>query len=245
MLPQFLVQNKIISQPGKDDFQLYWPSVVPILNTNYFYVDKLVDESQHYHDFLRPWKEISPLSQSDPTTDALKIHQYYSATVSNPSYSVNIGDWVGRVRNTQPTHALDDCLVLTRSEQYYIYDDITKQFVLNTAAGIPCIIRSSVWGLNEIKSVFLRDINKVDNMWQYICHSADIQFRGGAEHNPSPINLAFTTDAIMGRIIWNDSLIAHVPVTIARKWNAQIMDYEFALQFPDSNFPPDAKVEFW
>ena len=82
-------------------------------------------------------------------------------------------------------------------------------------------------------------------MPSYICHSNDIQFRGGGLPTPTPIALAYTTDAVMGRILLNDQLIAHVPVTIQRKWNAQLIDYEFALQFPNFNFPPNAIVEFW
>ena len=237
MFPQALVQNRIISQ-SNDNFELNWAAAAPILNANYFYIDQLINESQKYHQLLRPWTE------TDPDDTDLKIHEYYSANFNNQTYGICAGDWVGRVRNTHPRDPLVDCLVLTRSIGYYIYDDTIQAFVPNNISGVPCVVRPSLWGLNEPKQVQLNDnaIRQIDGHYQYVCHSSDIKFKG---KNGAEIPLAYTTDAIMGRILYNDQLIAHVPVTIQRKWNAQLIDYEFALQFPDLNFPPSATVEFW
>lgn len=236
MFPQALVQNRIISK-SNDNFALNWAAAAPILNANYFYIDRLINESQKYSKLLRFWTETKP----DDTN--LKIHEYYSANFNHNDYGIHIGDWVGRVRNTNPDTVFKDCLVLTRSVGYYIYDDVTQSFIPNNISGVPCIVRPSLWGLNEYKQVQLNDnaIRRIDGYYQYVCHSSDIKFKG----NSVAIPLAYTTDAIMGRILLNDQLIAHVPVTIQRKWNAQLIDYEFALQFPNFNFPPNAVVEFW
>lgn len=235
MFPQALVQNKILSK-SKDNFALDWSAAAPILNANYFYIDRLVDESQKYRKLLRPWTKVDG--------PWLKLHEYYAATTKDTSYGINIGDWVGRVRNLHPDSMLKDCLVLTSSVRYYIYDDVTKSFVLNSIAGVPCIVRPSMWGMTTRKQVALKDaqIQQVDNHFQYTCHSTDIQFSG---ETGAPINLAYTTDAVMGRILLDNQLIAHVPVTIQRKWNERLSDYEFALTFPNFNFPPNAVVEFW
>lgn len=242
MFPQALVQNRIISQ-SNDNFTLNWAAAAPILNANYFYIDQLINESYKYSKLLRPWTPIEP-DETDPENTNLKIHEYYSANFYKASYGIHIGDWVGRVRNTNPEESiLEDCLVLTRSVGYYIYDDIIQAFVPNNMSGVPCIVRPSLWGLNEHKQVQLNNnaIRRIDGYYQYVCHSSDIKFKG----NHTAIPLAYTTDAVMGRIFYDDQLIAHVPVTILRKWNAQLIDYEFALQFPDLNFPPNATVEFW
>ena len=237
MFPQALVQNRIISK-SNDNFELNWAAAAPILNANYFYIDQLINESQKYSKLLRFWTETK-----SGDTD-LKIHEYYSANFNDDNYGIHIGDLVGRVRNTNPDNVLKDCLVLTRSIGYYIYDDTTQAFVPNNISGVPCVVRPSLWGLNEPKQVQLNNntIRQIDGRYQYVCHSSDIKFKG---KNGAEILLAYTTDAIMGHILYNDQLIAHVPVTIQRKWNAQLIDYEFALQFPDLNFPPSAKVEFW
>lgn len=241
MFPQALVQNRIISQ-SNDNFALNWAAAAPILNANYFYVDKLIEESQKYRKLLRPWTETEP---GDPN---FQVHEYYSAIEPVPgtggTNTVCVGDWVGRVRKTNTNNVLDDCLVLTRSVGYYIYDDVTQSFIPNNISGVPCIVRPSLWGLASSLQKPLNDsaVQHIDGHYQYVCHSSDIKFKG--EHN-AQIPLAYTTDAIMGRIFYNDYLIAHVPVTILRKWNEQLIDYEFALQFPDFNFPPDATVEFW
>jgi len=234
MFPQALVQNKILSK-SKDNFALDWSTAAPILNANYFYIDQLVDESQKYRKLLRPWTEVDGPS--------LKLHEYYAATTKNPDYGINIGDWVGRVRNLHPESMLKDCLVLTSSVRYYIYDDVTQSFILNSTAGVPCTVRPSMWGMTTRKAIALNDtqIQQVDNHFQYTCHSTDIRFRGEYGN----IDLAYTTDAVMGRILLDNQLIAHVPVTIQRKWNERLSDYEFALTFPNFNFPPNAVVEFW
>lgn len=244
MFPQALVQNKILSKT-KDDFTLNWSSAAPILNANYFYIDKLVEESDQYHKLLRTW---TPTNEITPT---MRVHEYAAApeVIWNdqqpPQVVAYVGDWVGRVRNTGSDNLLDDLLILRASIQYYIYDDVTQSFVLNSTPGVPCIIRPSLWGMSSIKQVPLNDAQMRQNgaHFQYLCHSNDIKFRGRS--STAPITLAYTTDAVMGRILFNNQLIAHVPVTIQRKWNEQLVDYEFALTFPNFNFPPDAIVEFW
>jgi len=243
MLPQQLVQNKIISQPNSNDFKLNWAAAAPILNANCFYIDQLVNGSEKYHLFLRPWKEVNP------NTTPLRLHQYYSATQNDSDYHIHVGDWVGRVRNVSE-NVLDDCLVLTRSAYYYIYNDKTKSLELNSTPGVPCIIRHSVWGVKDKKTVALSDehMTHVDNHWRYSCSASDIIFRG---NNSEPIPLAYSSDVVRGRIYWRPDtissaeLLANVPVTITRQWNKSISKYEFALDFPDFNFPITAIVEFW
>lgn len=239
MLPQALVQNKIIGKPNTNDFELNWSAAAPILNTNFFHLERLVQESGQFRLLLRPWVETT-----DPVTGTeLKLHEYYAALTNNSQYNIHVGDWVGRVRVSSQNDYLADCLVLSQPSEYYIYNDGTKQLELNTIPGIPCIIRPSLWCLDTIKSVSLNDSNiqKLGDRWQYTCHNTDIQFRG----NSTSIPLAYTTDHVMGRIIYDNHLLAHVPVTILRKWNPALIAYEYALTFPDFDFPPTALVEFW
>lgn len=245
MLPQTLVQNKIICAEQAGTLHIDWEKAAPVLNTNFFYIDELVKESQKYKKFLRFWEEVNQ------PTDNLKVHQYYTATQNNTDYGIHIGDWVGRVQNISNA-TLADCLVLTQSALYYIYDNHSKSLVLNEVSGVPCIIRPDLWGLTTSKKVSLNNKRMVlnGNQWQYNCTDDNLKFQMTYKQNESltrkDVPLAFDTDIVMGRVLLdNDQLIAHVPVSISRKWNPQIIAYEFSLSFPDFNFPTTAKVEFW
>ena len=246
MLPQALVQNKIINKSSSSDFQLYWPMVAPILNANYFYVNSLIDGSSKYRRLLRPWEEIEP-----PTAgESLKLHQFYHSDVNNSTYNIHIGDLVGRVRNTNANY-LNDCLVIAPSTQCYIYDSEKQAFVLSGTAGKnSCVFRPNLWGLSSILSVSFQDTNirLVDGFWQYNC-SVNLPIfisyiKPNTDQTYSP-KLGLSTDRMMGRILYDNEVIAHVPVTIIRQWNEQLIDYEFILQFLDLNFPRNSTVEFW
>lgn len=244
MLPQTLVQNKILCKEQNNTLQIKWKETAPVLNANFFYIDRLINESKKYRTFLRPWEEV------ESSTKNLKLHQYYMATENESQYGIHIGDWVGRVQNISST-TLADCLVLTQSALYYIYDNHSKSLILNEVSGVPCVIRPDLWGLTSSKKVSLNNERMVlnGNQWQYNCTDDNLKFQMTYREDESltrkDVPLAFDTDVIMGRILYNNQLIAHVPVSISRKWNPQIIAYEFSLSFPDFNFPKTAQVEFW
>ena len=235
-----------ICEEDNNALQINWEKAEPVLNTNFFHIDNLIKESGKYRKLLRPWELYSGLH---PETE-LKLHQYYFATKNKGEYNIAMGDWVGRVKKTQPSGTyLKDCLVLTQSAQKYVYDSKSRTFVLNSVRGVPCIIRPTLWGLTAIHKVSLTQAKLIDNIWEYNCTQDNLALMF---LNTDGTPLAFENDAIMGRVFIKDGennenryLIAHVPVTIRRKWNPQIIKYEFALQFPDLNFPPEAEVEFW
>ena len=258
MLPQFLVQNDLISNPSKTDFNLDWFLAAPIVNLNYFHIEKLLDEQEHYRQLLRPWT-LKTEGINIPNYGVLKIHEYgYTIEpISLPPLKIYAGTLVGRIHKSVLPNATDFVAVTQTLTNYYIkYDTTNNSWVwqINQDPTYPVIVRPNYANLKNNKVFPLDGTFFVlkDGIWSYNAYSSDSSWQMSLGWNdtskPHPI-LMRDTDIIFGRIIIQDGntgcCIANVPITLDVQWNPNTHIFTYTFSFKDQNFPSNATVELY
>lgn len=256
MLPQALVQNTILgSYDAQEKFKINWPKTAPILNLNFFYESRLVDESQLYRNLLRPWQLIDDPEDNliDPLT--FKLHDFFYATVQRAHgddipTDIYYGSLVGcvDVKDGKP-----QIVVITQRLTKYNYNEFTGKFQISENIATPSLFRSSfLSGLDKVHRHYLKnDDNITITDTSIICHIVDNsewtfhwQYYGDSNIN-SP--LLFTKDIIFCNVYLPDDTepIYHGKVEISKELNERIMRYEYYLTIPNLNFPSNAILEYY
>lgn len=259
MLPQFLVQNDLISNPSKTDFNLDWFLAAPIVNLNFFHIEKLLDEQEHYRQLLRPWTPAEDgLTTSNYTS--LKKHEYGYATqsISLPPLKIYAGTLVGRINQTTDNPASDFVAITQTLTNYYIkYDTIKNSWVWqeNRDPAYPAIIRPNYANLENSQKLSLNGTEFIlkNGVWSYNGYSSDSRWRMSLgwtnASKPHPM-LMRDTDIVFGRIIIKDDnnidcCIANIPITLDVQWNPNTSLFIYTFSFKDQNFPSNATVELY
>ena len=257
MLPQFLVQNDLISNPSKTDFNLDWFLAAPIVNLNFFHIEKLLNEQEHYRQLLRPWtfkKEGITITNYA----ILKTHEYGYATEPIPQLNplkIYAGTLVGRVHTSVPTHAADFAAVTQTLTNYYIKYDTTNNnwyWQENRDPAYPAIVRPNYANLETSRSFGLngKDNNFIlkDGEWSITCGQDDSKWRmslGWEDTDQLHPILIRSTDIVFGRVLLGEECIANIPITLQVQWNPNSAKFIYTFSFKDQNFPSNATVELY
>lgn len=259
MLPQFLVQNDLISNPSKTDFNLDWFLAAPIVNLNFFHIEKLLDEQEHYRQLLRPW---TPIEDGITTNNysTLKTHEYGYATgpISNlEPLKIYAGTLVGRINTTSTSPSSFIAATQTLTNYYIKYDSTNRSWSWqeNYDPAYPAIVRPNYANLNNNQEFPLDGTKFVlkNGVWSYNAFSNDsnnwqMSLGWTDISKPHPI-LMRDTDIIFGRIIYTqggeDYCLANVPITLDVQWNTNTHLFVYTFSFKDQNFPSSAKVELY
>lgn len=270
MLPQSLAQNTIIGHYNSlDEFKINWSNTAPILNLNFFYEDRLVDESKNYRSLLRPWELIQDPGDDLTNPSTFYLHSFFYAKQFRARNNVNIptdilvGSLVACVHISEDTNQPEIAVILPNLLKYD-YNENTEKFELGTYTTTPSLIRESyVSSLVEPKIFTLNHpaiVVQDSQILHYITDRSQWKFLSTRLHyvrpgHPSPwfkyndkVWLAFTKDVIFCNIYIPTTprqLIYHTIVNISRKFNTSTMDYEYCLSIPNFNFPSDAILEYY
>ena len=263
MLPQFLVQNSLLSTKNVDSFKINWELVNPILNLNFFHNLKLIEESERYRTLLRPWQQLQAPDEGLP--DSFPIHSFFDAIapVEEGSYMcgtetlyvpINIypGSIVARTNSTT-------LIIIYRPLTHYIYNDKDGQFELAKYNNQPSIFRSHyLSGLAQSHIYTLADDNLLVTDESITCIIMDnTQWMYQSYPNKNPIidpltpqsPLLFSKDIIFCNIYLpvedEFELIYHTIVQISYFFNPTTQNNEYHLTIPNFNFPSNAVLEYY
>ena len=259
MLPQFLVQNDLISNPSKTDFNLDWFLAAPIVNLNFFHIEKLLEEQAHYRQLLRPW---TPTEEGITVNNysVLKKHEYgYAAQPIPPLNPLKIyaGTLVGRINKTNNNPSSDFVAITqTLTNDYIEYDTINHCWYWqeNRDPAYPAIIRPNYAHLktSQFYKLDSKSFTLNNGWWSYTTFQdnykwqMNLQWQDGELRHPV---LMRNTDIIFGRIIIKDGskdcCIANVPITLDIQWNPNTCLFTYTFSFRDQNFPSNATVELY
>lgn len=237
MLPQLLVQNALISK-SPCDFTIDWEKASPIVDVNFYYTWRLIDESYYYRTNQYPWTLVKNKSVSE-----LGLHEYCITSDGEYKYCVNID------KN-------DNRQIVTLTPTFYIYnyDEFTGKLVRVEDVTLPVYATNPVFGLQTIQPLSIGDAStKTDSVIQFNIDDPKKYIFNVEMQQGSTRWLQLATDVLFGRIIISDDgtdvCIAHVPVTITRcpnrLSNSTYSTYIYTISIPNQNFPNDARLELY
>ena len=249
MLPQALVQNKIISNPKNSSFTLDWSLAAPIVNLNFFHINKLVDEQSHYRQLLRPWVEKEG-GVDTFTYGLLKVHEYgYATTRINTLAPLQVytGTLLGRQHKSVPTHTTD-FIAVTPPYVKYGWQDNSTEFTPIYDLDYPAMFRMSMANLQDrhqlrLTKTFILDPNT--NVWTWTTTHPKLLKLSVHTNNDEYPYLRRSTDIVFGRILLNNECIANILINIKSRWNSNAREFEISFSFQNNNYPSNAIVELY
>lgn len=237
MLPQLLVQNALISQSPRD-FTIDWRKASPIVDVNFYYTWRLIDESYYYRANQYPWTLAENKSVSE-----LGLHEYCVTSDGEYKYCVNIDEGNNR-----------QIVTLTPTFYIYNYDEFTSNLVRVEDVTLPVYATNPVFGLQTIKPLSIGKASvKTDAVIQFSVQDPKEYVFNVEMQQSSTRWLQLATDILFGRIVISDDdtdvCIANVPVTITRRpyrpSNSTYSTYIYTISIPNQNFSDDAKLELY
>lgn len=222
MLPQLLVQNKLITNT---DGSVDWTKAIPIVDLNFYYIWRLVDESEYYRSNQQPWTPVNCDDWHD-----LKVHQYCIAGADG-SYHYRL--------------TTDYWIEFTPVYYVYNYDETTGEFKRSTDVNLPVYIRNPFFGLSSKKQLPISSGKQAGTSLQFDITNEGLKFIINSEEFP----LWLSTDFLRGRVILNqdgvDVNLANIPVTISRTPNTKRDGYLYYISIPNNSYPSNAKLELY
>lgn len=255
MLPQFLVQNKILgTEDARGRFHIDWTQASPILNLNFFYEERQVEESSFYRQLQRPWYEVDDPGES---WSSLQLHNYFYSTKHRNNTGDNswlpaniyVGSLVGCVKLNAENPGQPSLVIVNNQLIKYDFNEETERFEVNTQLDAPSLFRSS-WmsGLKAIHTITMSDphLTSTDSTLTYLIPGNEPwifqKYTSNYEVDPP---LLFTKDIIFCDVYFRNELIYHTIVNISRTLNTSTNQYEYRLTIPNLHFPSGAKLRFY
>ena len=252
MLPQPLVQNKLISNPKNTSFKLDWSLATPIINLNFFHIDKLTKESIKYRQLLKPWTPTT--IGASGVWDNVPLHAYFYSQVSvldRQPLQVYPGTLVGRINHTDGNPTSDFMAITPPYIRYHIPDatpGTSQSFGAIYEMDYPALVRLPVAGLREKQQISLLQTNdtfkKQGRKWIWETYSIN-NWDSGVKFGTIYTKIRRATDFIFGRIVYQSNCLANILIHIEKQWNPNNKKFLFTLSFADQNFPSDATVELY
>lgn len=227
MLPQSLVQNKLIGTDNGASFAIDWDKASQIVDTNFYYTWRLVDESYYYRAAQYPYTLVEKPSGEE----RLKLHQYYISQGGEYVYCIQVN----------PSY---QTMSWTPGYYRYTYDELTGYLTL-TLSQLPVYIRCAYWGLTKAHRFIISDSARRVSDSEIIIDIINTDFAFAGDDNLSPTKLCLSTDQLMGRILLDNKCIAYVPVSVIKTPNTDNSDYNFSISIPNLNYPQNAILEVY
>ena len=236
MLPQSLVQNKIIDSQQTSDFHIDWNKAAPIVNLNFFYEQQLVIESEHYRKLLRPWT----LCNEPQDLATIPTHYYFYADEFSQDPSIFPGSLVGCTNWVDETPQIS---IVYPSVGQYLYNSKQGTFYFSSDITTPVTFRGfSLSGLAEMHLIPLtRDYCTITD--EYIIYSIPDNkewiYQADVELDNVPINcfLLLETDQIWCRVKYNGEYIdGPILAKVKRDINPRLGQYEYTLTLPNNHY---------
>lgn len=136
MLNDIIFPNKEVCPTNP---QTIGPGIAPLLDQNFKFDEKLVEESEHYNNLRVPYEKVSG---DPPLPEQLKLHQYFITTTSIVYDGKNIDPNTIVLRYTVTDNPHEDYIILQRTQYFFKYEPVINSYTYSYSLYNPKVDKS-------------------------------------------------------------------------------------------------------